>query len=85
MANHEIPARDKVSASDKWDLSTLYKSDGDWEKDLAKIMPLAKKVAEFKGKLGNSAETLLKALKAWEELNKIIDDLICSECEKCNI
>ncbi|MBR4449530.1 MAG: oligoendopeptidase F [Treponema sp.] len=73
MANHEIPARDKVSASDKWDLSTLYKSDGDWEKDLAKIMPLAKKVAEFKGKLGDSGETLLKALKAWEELNKIIE------------
>lgn len=73
MANHEIPARDKVSTSDKWDLSTLYKSDGDWEKDLAKIMPLAKKTAEFKGSLGKSSDTLLSALKSYEELNKTIE------------
>ncbi len=73
MANHEIPARDKVSASDKWNLSTLYKSDGDWEKDLAKIMPLARKAAEFKGRLGAASDTLLSALKAYEELNKVIE------------
>jgi oligoendopeptidase F len=73
MANHEIPARDKVSASDKWNLSTLYKSDGDWEKDLAKIMPLARKAAEFKGRLGAASDTLLSALKAYEELNKTIE------------
>lgn len=72
MAN-AIPERKDVKESDKWDLSTLYKSKADWENALASIPALTEKVVSFKGKLGESAESLLGALKAFEELMKVIE------------
>jgi len=67
-----IPERKDVPASDKWDLSTLYKSDDDWEKALASIPSLTEKVTAFKGKL-SSPENLLGCLKAMEELDLVIE------------
>lgn len=64
-----IPARKDVPAKDKWNLSSMYKSDAEWEDALKKLPELTKAVAEFKGKLGESSETLLKALKAIEKAN----------------
>ena len=72
MAN-TIPTRDQVPASDKWDLSTLYKSDEDWEKALSSIKTLAEKVLAFKGRLGESSDSLLGCLKANEALEKVIE------------
>ena len=65
--NSKIPTRDEVEEKNKWDLSSIYKSDDEWEAALKTLPELTKKVAEFKGKLGSSAETLLKALKALEK------------------
>lgn len=62
-----IPARKDVPASDKWNLSSIYKSDQDWEENLKLIPDFSKKVLEFKGKLGSSPENLLSALKAMEK------------------
>ena len=72
MANM-IPERKDVPASDKWDLSTLYKSDEDWEKALASIKQLTENVVAFKGKLALSSDSLLGALKANEALEKVIE------------
>lgn len=73
MNSNAIPERKDVPASDKWDLTTLFKSDDDWEKALAKIEEDAKEVAAFEGKLSSSAEVLLSALKAYEELWKNVE------------
>ena len=73
MSEHTIPNRKDVPARDKWDLTTLYKSDDDWEKALATIPTLTKKLVSFKGKLGESAENLLSALKAMEALDRTIE------------
>ena len=62
-----IPARKDVPASDKWNLSSIYKSDQEWEEHLNLIPDFSKKVLEFKGKLGSSPENLLSALKAMEK------------------
>lgn len=62
-----IPARKDVPASDKWNLSSIYKSDQEWEENLKLIPDFSKKVLEFKGKLGSSPENLLSALKAMEK------------------
>ena len=72
MAN-TIPERKDVPAGDKWDLSTLYKSDEDWEKALASIKQLTENVVAFKGKLALSSDSLLGALKANEALEKVIE------------
>ncbi|MBQ8681044.1 MAG: oligoendopeptidase F [Treponema sp.] len=73
MAKNSIPTRNEVPASDKWDLSTLYKSDEDWEKALSSIKMLTEKVVAFKGKLGDSSDSLLGCLKAIENLEKVVD------------
>ncbi|WP_178841806.1 oligoendopeptidase F [uncultured Treponema sp.] len=77
MSNSTIPNRSEIPASDKWDLSTLYKNKEEWEADLARIAPLTQKFAGFKGKLGNSSQSLLEALKAYEELYKTLETVYC--------
>ena len=72
---NSIQERKDVPQSDKWDLSQLYKSDADWEKDLAKISELTEKVCSFKGKLSENSETLLASLKALEELDRTIEQV----------
>ena len=62
-----IPARKEVPAKDKWDLSSIFNSDKEWEAALAELAALNQAVTAFKGKLGQSAESLLAALKAYEK------------------
>lgn len=66
--SEKIRERKEIPESDKWNLSSIYKSDKDWEKDLAVLPELAKKAADFKGKLGESKESLLNAFKAYEAI-----------------
>ncbi|MBO7123572.1 MAG: oligoendopeptidase F [Treponema sp.] len=73
MNSNTIPERKDVPAGDKWDLTTIFKSDGDWEKALAKIEGDAKSVAAFQGKLAAGPQDLLAALKAYEGLWKNIE------------
>ena len=73
MAEHKIPARKDVPAENKWNLSSIYKSDEEWEENLKLIPQYTKEVAAFKGKLGSNPETLLQALKAIEKANLQIE------------
>ncbi len=66
MNKNTIPARKDVPAKDKWNLSSIFKSEEEWEAALKEIPALTQKVVEFKGKLGESAQSLLGALKALE-------------------
>ncbi len=77
MSNSTIPNRAEVPANDKWDLSTLYKSNEDWEKDLSLIPELLKNFTDFKGHLADSPETFLNALKAYEALYKKLETVYC--------
>ncbi len=73
MSTKTIPARKDVPAKDKWDLSSIYKSDDEWEKALKSIPELTKKAAAYKGRLGESAITLLAALKELEAANIVME------------
>lgn len=70
-----IPLREDIPQSDKWDLSSFYASDEEWEKDMASVGELTEQVVAFKGKLGNSSESLLSALKALEKLERVLDNI----------
>ena len=74
MNNNKIPERSEISDKDKWDLSTLYKTDAEWEADLKKIPDYAEKICELKGKLKTSGK-LLEALKLIEEFGKVSEKL----------
>lgn len=73
MCAKTIPARKDVPAKDKWDLSSIYKSDDEWEKALKSLPELTKKAAAYKGRLGESAITLLAALKELEAANLVME------------
>ncbi len=69
MNNNTIPARKDVPAQYKWDLSSIFKNDDEWESSLKEIDSLTKKVLTFKGKLSEDEKTFLEALKAIEKVN----------------
>ena len=69
MKSNKIPERKDVPESDKWNLSSIYKDNDQWEEELKKVPALIEKVVTFKGKLGESSDSLLAALKAFEAVN----------------
>lgn len=69
MCAKTIPARKDVPAKDKWDLSSIYKSDDQWEAALKTLPELTRKVTAYKGRLGESSTSLLSALKELETAN----------------
>jgi oligoendopeptidase F len=58
-----LPPRASVRKEDTWDLGSLFGSDAQWEKGLAKWETMLPGYARFKGKLGRSADTLAKCLE----------------------
>ncbi len=62
--------RDKTDKEYKWNLEDLYPSKQAWEEEKEAYAERFKKMASYKGKLGNSAETLYEALSFMEEITK---------------
>ncbi len=71
MSEIKIPTRKEIPEQDKWDLSQLFKSDAEWEAELAKIEPLSLEIEAFKGKIGQSAECLLAAITKLCEMEQV--------------
>ncbi len=61
MDKKKIPERNDISPEYKWNLTDLFKTDDDWEKALKQIDISG--YAKFKGKIGESASSLLNFLK----------------------
>jgi oligoendopeptidase F len=64
--------RDKVEDKYKWDLTDIYPSKAAWQADVDLLKAEAEKLANFKGKLGVSAENLYKALKTSSDVVKTL-------------
>ncbi|WP_156643724.1 oligoendopeptidase F [Lentibacillus sp. JNUCC-1] len=62
--------RDQVPVEHTWDLTDLFQTHTDWEKELEALQKDVTTVTQFKGKLGESAQTLLEALQALEAYQK---------------
>jgi oligoendopeptidase F len=58
-----LPKREKVKEQDRWDLSSLFKSDADWEPAFGKWERQIAGYEKFKEKLGESAEMLSACLQ----------------------
>ena len=70
----ELKKRNEMNPEFQWDLSSLYKSDEEWEKDLTVLDDDVKKVAKYRGKL-SSAEKIRKYLDESTDLDRKISDL----------
>jgi oligoendopeptidase F len=62
--------RSEVPIEMTWDLSDLFESSEAWERELENILKDIPTVTQYKGKLGDSAGTLLACLNAHEDLYK---------------
>ncbi len=70
-----VPERDEISEHLKWRLEDIYPDDGAWEQEFEEVKERLKAADRFKGRVGESAEMLLAALKARDEVSQAIDRL----------
>lgn len=58
-----------------WDLSKMYATTDEWEKDFRKIDGLVRNVQKFRGHLADSPATLAKAFQAEDKLGFLLEKL----------
>ena len=68
-----LQKREDVKEVDKWDLTPMYTSYEDWEKDIQKVTGSVKEVAAFKGRIMESSSTLYEFYLAYDKMNRISD------------
>src|SRR5258708_13384823 len=61
--------RSAIEEKYKWDLSKMYASQEDWEAHYKKLESMISEFAGKTGKIGDSAESLLEALKLRDQIN----------------
>lgn len=71
----DTPERADVPAEYKWDLSSMYSSTTAWEEDAARLDELIDAVVAYKGRLAESGDVLLQALKAQEKAARLVGNL----------
>jgi len=59
----QIPTRSEIPEADIWDLTHLFKTEEDYRRSFSNLRDSYSKIAEFKGHLGESADTLLSCLE----------------------
>lgn len=75
MEEVKIPTRDEVAETDKWDLTHLFKNVSKWEEDFTSVQKDYPRIVEWKGKLGESAQSLLSCLEFEKQLDLKIERL----------
>lgn len=63
-----LPARSEVPVEDTWKLEDIFTTDEDWEAEFKEVKSMIPRVAEFQGKLGESADTFFQLLTYQDEL-----------------
>lgn len=67
-----LPKREEVPKEETWDLEVIYPDIEAWETAFQKVKTLIPEVEAYKGKLGESSETLYALLKKQDELTEIL-------------
>lgn len=74
MANtQKLPLRKDVPEKLTWDLTTVYKTDADFEKDFSAVQDQLPVIAQLAGSLENGADALLKATGLYLDLNRKLE------------
>ncbi len=68
MTINPTRSRSEVSANETWDLSMLCKDDRAWEEKLRKFIDMYPRLADFEGRLAESADVLKEFLDFYFEL-----------------
>ena len=67
--------RAEIDDKYKWDLTDIYISEKEWEKDFAELELKINELSKFRGTLGENAENLLRCLKFDENIGIKLDKL----------
>ena len=68
MAENRIPKRSEVPEEYTWDLRDMYPNDEAWKAEYESLCKLPERIESFRGRLGESAETLLEFCRLEDEL-----------------
>ncbi|MEM8679035.1 MAG: oligoendopeptidase F [Planctomycetota bacterium] len=71
----KLRSRDKVRQADTWDLSSLFKSEEEWEKGFRRFQRESKKFGQFRGTLDQSASQLAACLAFDSKLDRLAERL----------
>lgn len=74
-ASRKTPARSEVRPEDTWDLAPLFSDDAAWENEFKQLTADYKKIAEFRGRVGESAATLRDALEFEKSIDQRLETL----------
>ena len=75
MSEERIPKRSEVPEQFKWALEDIYATDEKWAEDLQKFKAMPERIAAFKGRLGESADTLYDFMQLSDEISVLCDSL----------
>ncbi len=75
MQTKQIPTRDQVPARDTWDLQLLYPTSASWEESFGVLRETYGEASRFKGKIGESAQSLHECLEFEKALGMRIERL----------
>src|SRR5689334_807713 len=67
-----VPHRSGVRVEYTWDLTTVYASDEVWEQDVARLEGMMPEIVALQGKVGQSAQSLLKTLQLRDEAGALL-------------
>lgn len=66
--SEKVLKRSEIPEKFKWDLTHVFPSDEAWEKEYEALRAMPEKIAAFRGKLGESAATLLAFFRLSDEM-----------------
>mgnify|MGYP000294842082 FL=1 len=72
----DIPKRSEVDPVYQWHLSDIYADTAAWESDFKKAQALMKDMESRKGTLAGGRNDVLKALKTFADLNRVVERLV---------
>lgn len=75
MSEERIPKRSEVPEQFKWALEDIYANDEKWAEDLQKLKAMPERIAAFKGRLSESADTLYDFMQLSDDISVLCDSL----------
>lgn len=73
--DNRIPKRSEVKAEYTWATEDIYPTDDAWVEDFKKLKGIPSKLMSYKGRLGESGQTLLEFLKLSDDISVLVDNL----------
>jgi oligoendopeptidase F len=73
MVTKAVPTRSEISEEHKWDLEAIYSQEETWEEDFNSLMPLVERLTSYRGRLGESPQTLLEALRLRDDVSLVLE------------